>query len=104
MSSSTRLSSIQCEGSHGELLKITSKHTILLPAGGIQAQTADKDDRAATILPPSNGLIPVMLQLRVNRKLVPALDLQRSGFLEAVVSFLNQVSRDAIVSCFVLVA
>lgn len=93
MSTSTRISSIQCEGNHGEVLKLTSKHTIQLPAGVTEAAPASKDERAASILPPPNALVSLTLQVRVDRKLVPVHDLQRSGLLETVVAFLTKVSR-----------
>lgn len=85
----TRLSSIQCEGSRGELLKIVSKQTIRLPEG--TAEAPNKDELASSVLPPASSILPIRVQVRIDRKLVPLQDLQVSGLLKAILTFLTEV-------------
>lgn len=87
----TRLMSIQCEGNRGELLKITTKHTILTEADNASFDSSKVPDGTAYTLPPANGLVPLQLQVRVDRKLLSADELGNSCLLAAIVSFLNTV-------------
>lgn len=84
-----RLSIIRCEGTHGEDLKLVIKHSATSPR---ELKTLDKNERAASILPPSDGVIALRLQVRIDRKLVSVQEVQTSGLLKAIRAFIRDVS------------
>ena len=96
---STRLSVLRCEGNHAEELKLVIKHTSSLPPG---SEPLDKNERAASILPPTNGVVPLSLQVRIDRKVISAEHLQTSGLLKAIMAFLREVRQQYTVRTTVL--
>lgn len=92
-----RSTSIECEGNHGELLKITTKHTILAPDDLPNPDPSQFSD-TSHILPPVDALLPLTLQMRSDRKLVTPEELQASGLITTIVSFLNTVSSKSTIS------
>lgn len=94
-STAARLSIIRCEGNHGEDLKLVIKHSATSPR---ELKVLDKNERAASILPPSDGIIALRLQVRVDRKLVSVQEVQTSGLLKAITAFLRDVGMHMLLS------